>query len=167
VTVIRQTEFGQGKRIARIVYILAKEGGKSRPELKARFNKISESSFDRDISLLKSTGVIVVQRKPETTVTKISGKTVTRVSRIVYIFFKDNTDIVGRTRKAMRTLAVDFSRITIDQIASTAGLPPRQIEEHAYRYAPTLNIQIGKEPLERPPNGLFVGKGTSAEKATP
>lgn len=146
---ISKDKYGQGERIARIIHLLATEGSKSYPELRERFPKISEATLERDIKLLKKTKV-VVDRKEARVVAGV-------ISRKVFMFFKDDKDIVGKTKKAMENLKQDFNQVTLEQIASYSGLPPEKIVDTAYALAPKLNLLIGKEAKATPPPPLIVG----------
>ncbi|NIU82342.1 MAG: hypothetical protein GWN17_02125 [Candidatus Korarchaeota archaeon] len=69
-------------------------------------------------------------------------------TRKVFVFFKDERDIVGKTRMAMENLKRTHRQVTLDLIASRAGLPPKEIHEAAYALAPELDLLIGmKESL--------------------
>jgi hypothetical protein len=132
-----------GERIAIIIYILSEKGGKSRPELKERFPKVSQATLDRDIAILKRNKLIVEKKEIRST----EG----RDSRKVFIFYKDNKDIGERTRKAMEKLEKDYVQVTLFQIASLAGLKPGVLTDVAYELAPKLNLMIGQESIMRPP----------------
>jgi hypothetical protein len=132
-------KYGQGERIARMIHVLVAKGSMSFPELKKKFPKFSEATLRRDVRLLKKTRLVIERREPRTTDGSISRK--------VFIFFKDDKDIVGKTKNAMESLRGDHLQVTLDQIASLAGMPPTQIEEAAYALAPELNLLIGKDVI--------------------
>lgn len=147
--VISGNKYSQGERIAAIIHFLAAEGSKSYPELKERFSMISEATLQRDMTLLKETKVVVERKEPRV------AKEV--ISRKVFLFFKDDEDIVGKTKKAMENLKQDFRQVTLDQIASHSGLSPDQIRSAAYALAPKLALLIGKDAIEAPPLPLIIG----------
>jgi len=146
---MNEDKYGQGERIARIIHLLAERGSMSYPELEKRYPKSSKATLLRDMRLLKKTNLVVVRREPRTTDGRSSRKT--------FIFFKDNRDVVGKTKSAMEKLKKDYTQITLDLIASHAGLPPEDIKSAAYALAPELGLLIGETSKERPPSPLFVG----------
>jgi len=87
--------------------------------------------------LLKETGLIK-EKKESRIINGIS-------TRKVFIFFKDDKDIIGRTKRAMENLKQTYSQVTLDLIASRVGLPPDKIQEAAYTLAAELNLPIGKK----------------------
>jgi hypothetical protein len=132
-----------GERIAAIIFILANSGGISRQELKGRFSKVSQAAIDRDIATLKREQLIVEKKE----IRSINGVD----SRKVFIFFKDDKDVQGRTRKAMEILEKEYVQVTLFQIASLAGLKPDDLISIAYELAPKLNLLIGQDSKVRPP----------------
>ena len=148
--VMRKEKISQGERIARIIHLLITDGSKSYPEIEEKFPMVSTSTIKRDIKLLKRLGLIVEKRVAKTTGEKNSRK--------VFIFFKDNKDVVGKTENAMEALKREFIQVTLDQIASRAGFPPSIVEEHAFALAPKLKLIIGKKEISVQPTPLVVGK---------
>ena len=146
----KSANYGQGERIARMIHLLVTKGGQSYPELEKRFPKCKPLTIHRDIKLLKKTGLIVEKRKQKT-----MGQV---ISRKVFIFFKDNRDVVGKTKDAMENLKQEYSQVTLDLIACHAGFPPEEIRVAAYNLAPQLDLLIGKEEKQKPPSPLVVGK---------
>jgi hypothetical protein len=144
VTNIKASRKSEGERIATIIYILTTTGGKSRLELKSRFPSVSQATLDRDIAILKREKLIVAKKE----IRSIKGVD----SRKVFIFFKDDKHIEEKTRKAMEILEKDYVQVTLFQIASLAGLKPDDFIDVAYELAPKLNLLIGQESIERPPN---------------
>lgn len=126
------------------------EGQQSFPELRNKFPMFSEATLQRDIKLLKETGLIVDRKIDESRI--VNGIDI----RKVFIFFKDDKDIVGNTKKAMEILKHEYTQITLDQIASYAGLPPGMILNAAYALAPKLGLLIGSEAKEVPPSPIVV-----------
>jgi len=129
--------YSQGKRIARIIHLLVTQGSKSFPELQKKFPMFSDATLQRDIKLLKETGLII-HKKESRLVDGIH-------TRKVLIFFKDDRDIVGKTEKAMEKLKRRYSQVTLELIASYAGLLPENIQEAAYTSAAKLDLPIGKK----------------------
>ena len=147
--IISKDKYGQGERIARIIHLLVTEGAKSYFELREKFPMYSNATLGRDIKLLKKTGMVVERKEARTVGTTISRK--------VFIFFKDNRDVVGKIRKTIQDLKKEYSQITLDQIASRSGFPPRKVEEEAYSLASKLDMLIGKDPIQRPPDLHIAG----------
>jgi hypothetical protein len=135
-----------GERIAAIIFVLVTSGGISRQELKSRFPKVCQAALDRDIALLKREHLIVEKKE----IRSINGVD----SRKVFIFFKDDKDLQGRTRKAMEILEKEFVQVTLFQIASLAGLKPEALIDAAYELAPKLNLLIGEISQVRPPKPI-------------
>jgi len=129
--------YSHGERIARIIHLLVTEGSKSFPELQKKFTMFSNATLQRDIKLLKETGLIIDKKESR----PVDGIR----TRKVFIFFKDDRDIVGKTEKAMKKLKPRYRQVTLELIASHAGLPPESIQEVAYTLAPNLDLPIGKE----------------------
>jgi hypothetical protein len=150
-------KFGQGERIARVIHLLVVDGGMSYPELRKRFSKCSEATIHRDIGLLKKVGLVVEKKVLKTTENVDSRK--------VFIFFKDDIDIVGKTKRAMEILKKDFRQVTLDQIASISGLPPTKITEAAYALAAQLDLLIGKEAIEAPPAPFYWSSGKKSNNS--
>jgi hypothetical protein len=155
VIVTNEDKYGQGERIARIIHLLAESGSKSYPELERKFPRSSKATLLRDIKLLKKTKLVVERREARTTDGRISRKTFT--------FFKDNKDVIGKTRNAMEKLKENYTQITLDLIASHAGLPPEDVKNAAYTLASELGLLIGKDSKDRPPAALLVGAHTRAD----
>jgi DNA-binding transcriptional ArsR family regulator len=147
---MNKDKVGQAERILRILHFLIMNGAKSYSEVGKGFPRVSQSTLERDMKLLKKTR-LVVERKE----LKISDE---KVSKKVFMFFKDDKDIVRNVDKAMENLKQDFCQVTLDQIASCSGLAPDDdMRRVAYALAPKLGLPIGREPIERPPDPLFVG----------
>ena len=132
---IDSKKYSQGRRIASILYFLITKGSKSFPELKERFPMVSKATLERDIKLLREEG-IVVDKKESRLVSTVNA-------RKVFMFFKDDKDIVGKTKKAMENLKeMGYAQVTLDLIASKAGFPPKTLKEAAYSLAPKINLMI-------------------------
>jgi hypothetical protein len=97
----------------------------------------SDATLQRDMKLLKETGLII-DKKESRLVDGIH-------TRKVFIFFKDDKDIVGKTKKAMEKLKRRYGQVTLELIASYAGLLSENIQEAAYTLAAKLDLPIGKE----------------------
>jgi hypothetical protein len=143
-----KTKLSQGKRIALITHLLATDGAKSFYQLKEKFSMVSDATLRRDLKLLRETKLVVETREARNTDEHISRK--------IFIFFKDYSDIVGKTKDAMEKLKKDFCQITLEQIASKSGLPPDRIETVAYNLAPKLEILISQHSKQESPDVLFV-----------
>jgi len=139
--VMKREKYSQGERIAYMIHFLVTEGSKSYPELKKRFPMFSEATLLRDVELLMKTELII--EKPETR--QINGIS----TRKIFIFFKDDKDVVGKTKKAMNDLKDEFyGQVTLDLIASRVGLPPETIRDAAYTLAPEVGLLIGMENIK-------------------
>lgn len=97
----------------------------------------SDATLQRDIKLLKETGLII-HKKESRLVDGIC-------TRKVFIFFKDDRDVVGKTERAMEKLKRRYGQVTLELIASHAGLLPEDIQEAAYTLAAKLDLPIGKK----------------------
>lgn len=139
--VMVKRSYSQGERIARIIHPLVTEGSKSFPELQKKFPTFSKPTLDRDIRLLKKTKLIIDKNESRL----FDGIR----TRKVFIFFKDDQDIIGRTKRAMEKLRQHYRQVTLELIASHAGLPPESIQKVAYALAPKLDLPIGKEEYSR------------------
>jgi len=124
-----------------MIHLLATEGSKSPLELKRKFPMFSEATVNRDIKLLKKTGLIVEKRE-----SRVVGEINTRK---VFVFFGDHKDVTGKTRKAMERLKRGYTQVTLELIASYAGLPPKKVKREAYRLAPELGLPIGRRKSVR------------------
>ena len=149
VIIINKEKYSQGERIARMIHLLLEEGSKSYPELQKKFPTSSKATLCRDIKLLTKTKLIIEKKEARTVANVISRK--------VFMFYKDSLDSIRKTRNAMEKLKTEYSQVTLDLIASYAGLPPDKIQEDAYTLARQLSLLIGKEATARPPSPLFVG----------
>jgi hypothetical protein len=105
---------------------------------------VSQPTLDRDSTILEHEGLIVEKKEVRSTDGLDSCK--------VFMFFKDDKDIQGRTRKALEILKEDYVQVTLFQIASLAGLKPEVLVDVAYELAPKLNLFIGQESTIRPPD---------------
>ena len=135
------------RRIAQLIHLLASKGSMSRPELRRHFPKVSESTLTRDMKILKEVGLVKERRELRV----VDGV----AARKVFIFFKDDIDVLGRTRQAMLSLKENYTQVTLDQIASNAGLEPTKVTEAAYALARELKLQIGSNAIETPPRPLM------------
>jgi DNA-binding transcriptional ArsR family regulator len=136
-----------GRRIAQLIHLLVNKGSMSRPELMRRFPKMSESALSRNLKILKEEGLIKERRE-----TRLVDGVATRK---VFFFFKDDTDVLGRTRQTMLSLKKEHIQVTLDQIASNVGLEPKVITEAAYALARELDLQIGSNAIVAPPRAAM------------
>lgn len=135
------------RRIASLIHLLATKGSICRQELRKHFPGVSESTLTHNLKILKDEGLVKERRQSKT----VDGI----VARRVFFFFKDDVDVLGRTRQTMLSLRENYVQVTLDQIASNVGLEPKVVTEAAYALARELNLQIGSSAIEAPPRAAM------------